>query len=145
MSTKEFRTNLTVNIEHINYGNHLAHDKLISMMHEARIRFFESLEQSKAKQSTVKQSELAFYGVGLIIKSLTVNYRKEVFRGQTLTFIITIDEIRGSAFSLHYDIVNEQGESIGDGVVVLVAFNYQTRKVTRLSEECRQTLADYVR
>ncbi|PIE45787.1 MAG: hypothetical protein CSA44_01630 [Gammaproteobacteria bacterium] len=62
-----FATTLKVNIEHINYGGHLAHDKLVTLMHEARLRFFDRLGQS----------EIDFYGISLILKSITVNYRQE--------------------------------------------------------------------
>ena len=34
-----FTTTLDVRISDINYGNHLGHDSLISLLHEARMRF----------------------------------------------------------------------------------------------------------
>jgi len=75
-----FCTDLTVPIDSINYGGHLAHDKLLTLMHEARLRFFDQLEQSEEN----------FFGVGLIVKSLAVNYRQQAFRGDILTFAISI-------------------------------------------------------
>ncbi len=65
-----FSTTLTINIEHVNYGNHLGHDKLVALMHEARLRFLDHLGQS----------EVDFYGISLILKSLVVNYHQEAFR-----------------------------------------------------------------
>ncbi len=125
-----FSTTLSVNIDHINYGNHLGHDQLITLMHEARLRFFDRLGQS----------EFDFYGISLIMKSLAVNYRQEAFRGDKLTFALTIHEVRGSAFSLHYDIRNALGEAIADAEVVLVGFDYGNRRVARLPDLCRQAL-----
>lgn len=127
-----YSTNLTVNIDHINYGNHLSHDKLVTMMHEARLRFFDYLGQS----------EIDFYGISLIMKSLTVNYRQEAFRGDKLIFALTINAIRGSGFALAYDIRRDDGEIIADAEVVLVGFDYGKRKVARLPDLCRQTLTD---
>lgn len=125
-----FTTTLPVNIEHINYGGHLAHDKLVTLMHEARLRFFDRLGQS----------EIDFYGISLILKSMTVNYRQEVFRGEKLIFAITIAEVRGSAFSLNYEVRNAAAEKIADAVFVLVGFDYGKRKIARLPDLCRTAL-----
>lgn len=125
-----FTTTLTVNIEHINYGNHLSHDKLVSLMHEARLRFFDYLGQS----------EFDFYGISLIMKSLTVNYRQESFRGDKLSFTLKINAVRGSGFALGYDIRRADGEAVADAEVILVGFDYGKRKVARLPDLCRQAL-----
>lgn len=125
-----FVTTLAVNIGHINYGGHLAHDKLVTLMHEARLRFFDQLGQSESD----------FYGISLILKSMTVNYQQESFRGETLSFAMTINEVRGSAFSLQYQIANTRGEKVADAVFVLVGFDYGKRRIARLPDLCRQAL-----
>ncbi len=125
-----FSTTLPIQIEHINYGNHLAHDKLVTLMHEARLQFFDQLGQS----------EIDFYGISLILKSLNVNYRQEAFRGDKLTFALTIREVRSSAFTLHYEVRNQAGEPIADADTVLVGFDYGKRRVARLPDLCRQAL-----
>ncbi len=125
-----FATTLKVNIEHINYGGHLAHDKLVTLMHEARLRFFDRLGQS----------EIDFYGISLILKSMTVNYRQEAFRHDDLTFAITITEVRGSAFALHYQIRNQHNDTVAEADVVLVGFDYGKRCIARLPDLCRQAL-----
>lgn len=125
-----YSTTLPVNIEHVNYGNHLAHDKLVTLMHEARLRFFDRLGQS----------EFDFYGISLILKSLTVNYRQEAFRGDALTFALTISEVRGSAFTLHYEIRNQHNDTVATAEVVLVGFDYGNRRIARLPDLCRQAL-----
>lgn len=125
-----FATTLSVNIEHINYGGHLAHDKLVTMMHEARLQFFDRLGQS----------EIDFYGISLILKSMTVNYRQEAFRGDKLTFAITISDVRGTAFSLNYDVRNQAAEKVAEAGFVLVGFDYGKRKIARLPDLCRTAL-----
>lgn len=129
--TMTYHTLLPVNIEHINYGGHLAHDKLITMMHEARLRFFDSFGQS----------EVDFFEIGLILKSLSVDYAAEAFRGDQLTFRICVSEVRGSAFTLDYHITNEEGETIANAQLVQVGFDYENRRITRLPAPARQALA----
>lgn len=125
-----FSTTLPVTVGQINYGGHLSHDKLITLMHEARLRFFDRLGQS----------EIDFFGISLILKSITVNYRQESFRGDELTFILSINEVCGSAFGLHYHINNQHGETVAEADLVLVGFDYGSRKIARLPDLCRQTL-----
>jgi len=77
-----FSTDIPILIEHINYGNHLGHDSLISILHEARIRFLKSKNFSEA----------GYNDIGLIMTSLCVNYRSEAFYGEILH--IEIEPIR---------------------------------------------------
>lgn len=125
-----FTTTLPIHIEHINYGGHLAHDTLLSLMHEARLQFFDRLGQS----------ELDFYGISLILKSLSVEYRQEAFRGDLLTFAISIAEVRGSGFSLRYEIRNQHNDTVAQANVILVGFDYGKRRIARLPDLCRQAL-----
>lgn len=130
-----FDTKLAVRISDINYGNHLAHDRLVTLMHEARLQFFADLGESESH----------FYGVGLILKSLQVEYRKEAFYPDLLTFSIAVDEIRNSAFSLSYQVQNEQAEKIAEANLVLVAYDYQKQKIARLPSRAKQSLEQYLR
>lgn len=125
-----FTTTLPVSIEHVNYGGHLGHDRLISMMHEARLQFFDSLGQS----------EIDFFGISLILKSLMVDYRSEGFRGDALSFAICVDEVRGSGFSLNYYITNQRDEVVAEAKLVQVGFDYQARRVARLPSAGREAL-----
>ena len=42
-----FSVILPVWVSHINYGQHLAHDALIGLLHEARVRWLSSLSLSE--------------------------------------------------------------------------------------------------
>ena len=58
----------TVRITDLNYGNHLGHDTLVSLLHEARARFFKFHELSEGNVD----------GVGVILTELEVGYKKQV-------------------------------------------------------------------
>ncbi len=128
-----FYTQIPVRIDDINYGNHLAHDKLVTLMHEARLQFF----------SSIHQSEIDFYGVGLILKSLKVNYQKEAFYQDILKFQLSISSFRETAFNLSYQIKNQNDKLIATAEVMLVGYDYQKKKVARFSTACKTMLAKY--
>ena len=69
-----FEHRVPVRITDLNYGNHLGHDALVSILHEARARFFRAFGMSEADVD----------GVGIILVDLAVRYQAQVFYGQTL-------------------------------------------------------------
>ena len=75
-----FTTEITPRINDINYGNHLGHDHIISLMHEARLRFLEKYNFS----------ELDVAGVSIIMADLAITYKAEVSWGERLTFDIAV-------------------------------------------------------
>jgi len=46
-----FSTELDVRIQHINRGNHLGNDSLITFLNEARVRFLPEKNQQYSRQS----------------------------------------------------------------------------------------------
>src|SRR3990167_7302146 len=64
-----FTTTLDVRISDINYGNHLGHDSLISLLHEARMRFLKQCNYS----------ELNIENLGSLVTHLSVDYLNQAF------------------------------------------------------------------
>ena len=77
-----FTTELPIYIGHINYGQHLDNGALISLVSEARVRFFKSLGYT----------ELNVEGRGIIIADVAAQYRSGAFHGETLCVEMTPDD-----------------------------------------------------
>ena len=71
-----FETELTIRITEINYGNHVGNDTFVSLLHEARLRFFIHLGYS----------ELDVEGKGIIMSDLAVVYKSQSCYGDRLKF-----------------------------------------------------------
>ncbi len=69
-----FRTEIPVRITDINYGGHLGNDSLLSIIHEARLRFLNHLGYS---ESNVEE-------VGIIMIDSAIQYKSEGFYGDEL-------------------------------------------------------------
>ena len=69
-----FSTEIPIYIGHINYGHHLDNAQLISLVSEARVRYFKSMGYS----------ELDVEGVGIVVADVAAQYRSEAFHGETL-------------------------------------------------------------
>ena len=61
-----FSTTITVYISHINYGNHLDNSALLSLVSEARVRFFKALGYS----------ELDVEGLGIIVADAAIKIQQ---------------------------------------------------------------------
>ena len=119
--TADHTSRLTVRIGDINYGGHLGHDRLITLLHQARIELLHALGAT----------ETDCFGAGLIMRHLTCDYRGEAFLNDTLDIAMRVDNLRNAAYTLQYS-VTCQGRPIATAAVEMVAFDYQARKITAL-------------
>jgi acyl-CoA thioester hydrolase len=115
-----FSTEIAVRISDINYGGHLGHDSIISLIHEARVRFL------KAHGFTEANIE----GRGLIITDLAILYKAEVFYGDTLTIEVAIDDFTKYGCDFFYRILNrDQKKEVAHAKTGIVFFDYEERKI----------------
>lgn len=121
-----FNTILEVRIYDVNYGNHLGHDSLISLIHEARVRFFKSFGYSESN----------IHGLGILITNLVVNYLSEAFYSDKIIINIGIDNISKTSMDLVYEVKNvETNKDIGRAVTTVTFYHYEQRKVCRVPRE----------
>lgn len=124
---------IPVRITDINYGNHLGNDALVSIIHEARMRF---LQQHQL-------SELDAGGIGLIMADLAVSYKKESFYGDQLSISIYADAIARASFELIYKITTQrEGKEITTALCStgMVGYDYKHSKITSLPDALLEVL-----
>lgn len=120
-----FSTALEVRISDINYGNHLGHDSLISLLHEARIRFL----------NHYGYSELNIEGLGILVTNLAVNYLGEAFYGNKLIINMGLDEISRTSIDLVYHVIeSEKNKDIAKALTTITFYDYQKRKVAKIPQ-----------
>ena len=116
-----FSTTTTVYIAHINYGNHLDNAALLSLVSEARVRFFKSLGYS----------ELDVEGLGIIVADAAVQYRSEAFHGEVLRFAMTAHEFNKYGCDLAWQVTESaSGREVARGKHGIIFFDYTARKAT---------------
>lgn len=119
----QFSTQMTVRITDLNYGNHLGNDSVLSLIHEARVRFLQYLGYS----------ELDLAGVGIIMSDAAIQFKKEAFYGDVLTIEVATGDFSRVAFDIYYrlKIVDQEIAVAKTGIV---CFDYATRKVVAVPE-----------
>jgi acyl-CoA thioesterase FadM len=66
-----FNCQIPVRITDINYGGHAGNDTVLSIIHEARMQFLQSMGYS----------EMEFGGVGMIMSDVAIEFKNELFYG----------------------------------------------------------------
>lgn len=126
-----FKCSLPVRITDINYGQHLAHDKLISMLHEARAQFFENFDMSESNID----------GLGIILSDLAICYQAESFYPEILTVEMALGEPSRCGCGMFYQVNKEDGTRVATAKTGLVFFDYQIKKVAPIPESFLKLLA----
>lgn len=122
-----YETFLKLRVYDMNYGGHLGNDSVLSIIHEARLRFLESLNLS----------EKDFYGVGLIMRDSAVIYKKQGFYADLLTIKLSVNELSKYGFELTYVILDNMNEELARVKTGLVCYNYETQKISILHSNFR--------
>lgn len=116
-----FSTSMDIRISEINYGNHLGNDKMVSLIHEARVRFLESHGFS----------ELNIMGCGLILSDLEVNFKKQVYYKDTITFHLFLGKTTPARTELIYFGFNQNNIEVVRAKTTLAFINYKTNKLLK--------------
>ncbi len=127
-----FRTEIPVRIDDINYGGHLAHDAVLSLAHEARVRLFRAHGWS----------ELDVEGLGVLMIDAAVVYRAEGWHGMTLAVEVAFDDVRSRGCDLLYRLSDvATGGEIARVKTGIVFFDGRARRVARMPEAFRAIAA----
>ncbi|WP_413533872.1 acyl-CoA thioesterase [Empedobacter brevis] len=118
-----FSTIILVRITDLNYGNHLANDKVLSIIHEARIQFFQHYGYS----------ELDFAGASVIMADVAIEYKNQAFYGDELLVEIGVKDFSRVSFDLVYKISTKY-KLIAKAKTGIVTFDYQQNKVVEVPQ-----------
>jgi acyl-CoA thioester hydrolase len=120
-----YRTRLSVRVTDVNYGGHLGNDRVLGLVHEARVRWLASCNLSEKDVG----------GVGLIMADAALLFRGEAFLGDELDVELGAVEVRRSGFDLVCRLSRPvDGAEIALVKTGMVCFDYTARKVARLPQ-----------
>ncbi len=118
-STFHFTTELVIRIGDINYGGHLGNDSVLSLVHEARVRF---LKEHGYTEHNIE-------GVGIIMADATIVYKAEGFYGDILTVDVAIGEFQNASCEFYYRLSNrESGAELARAKTGIVFYDYEKKK-----------------
>ena len=117
-----FQTKLQLRIYDMNYGAHMGNDSVLSIIHEARVQFFQS----------INLEERDFYGFSLLMADSAVVYKKEAFYGDNLMIQISVSELYNYGFELLYLIKDvDSNLEVARVKTGLVCYNHKDKKIIK--------------
>lgn len=124
-----FSIDIPVRVSDLNYGNHLGYDRLVAIMHQARLKYLQKLG--------FKENDID--GVGMIMRHLEVDYQGEAFFDDLLHVNVEFLPERSKCI-VKYVITKNQNYKVAQATETILFMNYETKKVSRLPSKFISTL-----
>ena len=123
-----FSTNIPIRITDINFGGHVGNDTILSIIHEARAKFF----------THCGYTELDFGGVGTIMSDVAIEYKDQIYYGDVVFASVAVGEITKVAFDLFYKLekktVDGKHSTVAIAKTWMVCYDYDKKKVAAIPE-----------
>ena len=127
-----FSTELQVYISHVNQGGHLDNAQLLSLVSEARVRFFRALGYTEADVA----------GLATVVGDMLAQYKSEAFHGETLRVEMTPQDFNRYGFDLVFRMTElSTRREVARGKTGVVFIDRAARKPALIPEAVRQRLA----
>lgn len=128
----QFEISVPVRIYDTNFGGHLGHDSVVHLMHEARARFFHSMNYS----------ELNVEGAGIIVVDLSVQYIAEAMFSDMLQVKIAVVDFTRCGCVILYQLNKAADQTeIARGQTSIVFFDYNIRKTVTVPDKFRRKIS----
>lgn len=128
-----FSCRIPVRITDINYGGHVGNDTVLSIIHEARMQFLQSMGYT----------EMEFAGAGMIMSDVAIEFKSELFYGDTVIASVVTGEISRIGFDLIYKLETTRPGTEDKKILVAIAktgmicYDYEKKKIVSVPAEAR--------
>lgn len=116
---------IPVRITDVNYGGHVGNDAILSLIHEVRMQFL----------GKYGYSEMNVEGLGLIMARVGIEYRSQLFYGDTVIASAIATEFGSKGFDIYYHLQkNENGklQTVAKAFTSMMCFDYASNKIAGL-------------
>ena len=129
-----FDTLLEVRTEHINRGNHLGNDRLVSFLNEARVQFLPEEIRKQASEELV-----------LINADLALVFRSEAFYGEVLRVQVAPGNFHSRGFDLFFRVTEQsKGREVARAKMAMLLFDFNKRELASVSGNPEQYFIDWL-
>ena len=121
-----FSTDMQIYISHVNQGGHLDNAQLLTLVSEARVRFFKSLGYTEGNVA----------GQPIVVGDIVAQYKSEGFHGETMRIGMVPQDFNAYGFDLAFQLACPDGpREVARGKVGIVFVDRSSRKVAPVPAE----------
>ncbi len=124
-----FSTKIAIRITDVNYGGHVGNDTILTLIHEARVQFLKHFGYD----------ELDVEGASLIMSDAAIEFKNELFYGDTITAFVTANNFSRVGFDLVYKLTRND-TSIAHAKTGMICYDYNLKKVISLPDTAKEKL-----
>jgi acyl-CoA thioesterase FadM len=118
-----FSTEIQIYISHVNQGGHLDNAQLLTLVSEARARFFKWLGYN----------ELDIEGCALVVGDIVAQYKSEGFHGEVMFVAMTPADFNKYGFDIQFKMTEKlSGREVALGKIGVVFIHPEHRKVSSI-------------
>lgn len=122
-----FKTTLNITIDQINYGGHVGNDRYLAMMHESRLRWFQSLGY---------KDELSISdGIGIFVVDAACEFTGEIFHGDKVSILMYISDQHKYGFDLVYKFEIKDEKVVFKGKTGIMSVDLDRKKAISFPSE----------
>ncbi|MDO6562838.1 thioesterase family protein [Amphritea sp. 1_MG-2023] len=130
-----FTTEIPVQIRDINYAGHLSNDSVLSIVHEARLRYLQSHNYT----------ELDIEGRGIIMTDSAIVYKAESFHSDLIQIDVTVGDFNKYGCDIYYLLSNKKtAVEIAHVKTGIVFFDYNAGKVVAIPDNFKDRIMKIV-
>lgn len=127
-----FSTEMQIYTSHINWGGHLDNAQLLTLVSEARVRFFQWLGYTEGQ----------IENCSIVVGDMLVQYKSEAFHGETMVIKIAPADFNRYGFDLAFHLSDQaSGREVARGKQGIVFIDVAEKKVAAVPEAFRERLA----
>ncbi len=124
-----FSTEISVRVPDVNFAGHLGNDSILSMVHEARIRFLKNWGFSEVDTA----------GAGIIMFDAALQYKSQGYHGDILIFYVAVENFIKNGCDFLFKITNKvNGKEIARAKTGIAFFDYQKNKIVAVPEKFKE-------
>jgi acyl-CoA thioesterase FadM len=118
-----FFTDIQIYISHVNQGGHLDNAQLLTLVSEARVRFFKSMGYTEGNVA----------GCPIVVGDIVAQYKSEGFHGETMRVSMVVQDLNKYGFDLVFQMsCLDSSREVARGKIGIVFIDRESRKVTTI-------------
>ncbi|MBV8619760.1 MAG: thioesterase family protein, partial [Curvibacter sp.] len=126
-----FTTEIQIYISHVNQGGHLDNAQLLTLVSEARVRFFHALGYREA----------GVEGLSIVVGDIVAQYKSEGFHGETMRVEMVPEDFNRYGFDLVFRMTEKSSaREVARGKIGVVFVGREDKKVRPVPEAFRARL-----
>ena len=126
-------TEISVRVYDVNFAGHLSNDSILSMVHEARIRFLKNWGYSEVDTA----------GAGIIMFDAAIQYKSQGYHGDILVFDVSVNNFIRNGCDFIFRITNKaNGKEIARAKTGIAFFNYEKNKMVPVPEKFKELVEE---